>query len=252
MEGEEFSLDDVLGNGPAEEPEQTGQPRDEHGRFSSTAGDMEQAEPEPTETPPVSEESEPTHIPFAALKDERTKRQQAEAERQAMEARLQQYNAYFNQLQNQQQPEVNDDPVALIAEQIRQQIMPDVQMQVLTARVDVAETLARQKWQDYDDKVELFKEEAQKNPFLVQQVMQATNPAEYAYNVATQIAQARGYNNSPAPSREEMMAQIREELKAEMGLSNRQAPQTLANQRSVGTRTAQVSTAPFSINDVLP
>lgn len=251
------SLDDILNNEPDNEveqqPETIGQPRDEAGRFApKDQQGEEQQEPEAPaaqEGPPPSEQ-EPSHIPVAALKDERSKRQQIEAEKQELAARLQRYEAYFQQLEQQsQQTDEEPDPVAVLTAQIKQQVMSEVQHQQLTDRVNMTEVLARQKWADYDEKVELFKEEVQKNPYLMQQLMRAPNPAEYAYQVSEQIAVARNYG-SAQPSREQLKAELREELKAELGLGRPQAPTTLANDRSVGSRSGPAWSGPTDLGDI--
>lgn len=244
------SLDDIFGDGPAEDTEQAetiGQPRDEHGRFAPKEpgedADIEQRE----EGPPPSEQ-EPTHIPMAALKDERTKRQQLEAERQQLAERLQQYEAYFQQVQNGGQEE-EPDPIQLIAQQVISQLQPQQEMQMLTQKVEFAETLARQKWADYDEKVEHFKEAAKANPFLIQELRTAANPAEYAYNVANRILEAKQYGT--APSREQIEAEMREKILAEIGISNQpKAPTTLANERSVGARSGPGWSGPTSLGDI--
>jgi hypothetical protein len=253
------SLDDILNSEPAvetaPEPETIGQPRDESGRFAPREQGEEQ-QPEPIEAtpdapdaPPASEQ-EPSHIPMAALKDERTKRQQIEAERQQLAERLQQYEAYFQQLQAPQTDE-EPDPVDAFAAQIEQKIMSQVQHHQLTDKVNMTEVFARQKWADYDEKVELFKEEAKKNPYLVQQLMQAPNPAEYAYQVSEQIAVARNYGGAQ-PSREQLEAEIRQKIMAEIGMSPKvQAPTSLASERSVGSRGGPAWSGPTALGDIL-
>lgn len=257
-------LDDILSDEPNEpveaaQPETIGQPRDEQGRFAS----QETGETQEPESVTPTQTEDPAHIPIAALKDERTKRQQIEAEKQQLAERLAQYDAYFEQLNNQQAeqgpPDPAYDPVGYaewVSAQSQNQVMPQVQQmvqeQVLRARVDFTETLARQKWADYDEKVELFKAEAQRNPYLVQQMASASDPASFAYQVANQIAEARQYSSGNAmPDREQLKAQLREELKAELGLSNRQAPTSLANERSVGSRSGPAWSGPTPIGDIL-
>lgn len=244
------SLDEIFGGEQSNETEQAetiGQPRDEHGRFApKEAGEEEQLE-QPQDAPPASEQ-EPSHIPIAALKDERTKRQQIEAERQQMAERLQQYEAYFQQLQNGGQEE-EPDPIQLIAQQVQSALAPQYEMQMLTQKVDFAEALARQKWADYDEKVEHFKEAAKSNPFLLQELRTAANPAEYAYNVANRILEAKQYGS--APSREDIEAEMRAKIMAELGMSNQpKAPTTLANERSVGSRSGPAWSGPTPLGDI--
>lgn len=254
------SLDDILNSEPTEQVEQPVEtidpPRDEMGRFAPKEQGEQQPEaveaaPDAQDAPPASEQ-EPSHIPVAALKDERTKRQQAETERQELAARLQQYEAYFQQLQ-QQAPQTDEepDPIDALTAQIEQSVMSKVQHQHLTDKVNMTEVFARQKWADYDEKVELFKAEAQKNPFLVQQLMQAPNPAEYAYQVSEQIAVARNYGGT-APSREQLEAEIRQKIMAEIGMSPKPtAPTSLASERSVGSRSGPAWSGPTALGDIL-
>lgn len=260
------SLDDILNSEPTpavEQPVETiDPPRDEQGRFTpKEQGEEPQLkliEAAAQDAPPASEQ-EPPHIPYAAFKDERTKRQQIEADRQQIAAekqqmaeRLQQYEAYFQQLQ-QQAPQTDEepDPIDALTAQIEQSVMSKVQHQHLTDKVNMTEQFARQKWADYDEKVELFKAEAQKNPFLVQQLMQAPNPAEYAYQVSEQIAVARNYGGT-APSREQLEAEIRQKIMAEIGMSPKpQAPTSLASERSVGSRGGPAWSGPTALGDIL-
>lgn len=246
------SLDDIFGGGTPGDEEQAetiGQPRDDHGRFASKEpGEEQQEAPEAQEGTPPSEQQEPSHIPIAALKDERTKRQQLEAERQQMAERLQQYEAYFQQLQNGGQEE-EPDPIQLIAQQVMSQLQPQQEMQMLTQKVDFAEALARQKWADYDEKVEHFKEAAKANPFLIQELRAAANPAEYAYGVANKILEAKQY--SQQPSREDDKARMRAEIMAELGMSNQpKAPTTLADERSLGSRSGPAWAGPTPISQI--
>lgn len=247
------SLDDILNDEPegqTEQAETIGQPRDEQGRFAAKeAGEEQGQEQSAQQEEPPSSEQEPTHIPIAALKDERTKRQQIEAERQQMAERLQQYEAYFQSLQNGGQEE-ETDPVQLIAQQVIAQLQPQQEMQMLTQRVEFAEALARQKWDDYDEKVEHFKEAVKGNPFLLQELKAAPNPAEYAYGVASKILEAKAY--SQQPSREQIEAEMRAKIMAELGMSTQpKAPTSLVNDRSVGSRSGPAWSGPTPLNDIL-
>lgn len=244
------SLDDILNSEPAAEqqPETIGQPRDEQGRFAPKDEPGEQLEPEAQDSGPPPQEQEQSHIPIAALKDERTKRQQVEAERQELAARLQQYEAYFQQLQQGGQEE-EPDPIQVIAQQVMSQLQPQHEMQMLRQKADFAEVLARQRWADYDEKVEHFKEAARSNPFLLQELSRAADPAEYAYNVSNRILEAKQYGS--APSREEIEAQMREKIMAELGMNRPQVPTTLANERSVGSRSGPAWAGPTPLGQIL-
>jgi len=246
MENEAASLDELL-NAPAEDV--SGPPRDEHGRFAPQEpppGDEPVAEtPQPEQEGPPP--SEPQHVPLAALKDERDKRQQMEQQLHELNNRLQQYDAYFQQ---QAQPTIDEDPIAFVAQAVREQLAPQLQQELLQVRVQTAEAMARGRWADYDDKIELFKAEAQRNPFLLQQLQGAPDPATYAYNVANQIAEAQRYGGQ-APSREQIEAELREKIMQEIGIPQRQAPVSLANERNVGSRGGPAWSGPAPLEDLL-
>lgn len=264
------TIDDILNEepsvepeAPTETPEVTGRPRDEHGRFAPKEEGEPETQPqvaaEPESAPPA-QDQEAGHIPIAALKDERTKRQQAEEQ-------LRKYEEYFQQLQQPQQYEqptdVGLDPetqafVDLVRQQVTAEVMQSVQQytgnQLLMERGKFAEMRARDRYQDYDETVEHFKVAAGANQFILQELMKADDPAEYAYRVGKQVQEAQGIGQ--APSREQMRAEIeaeiREKLKAELGLpATRQAPSTLAAERSVGTRSGPAWTGPTPLGDLL-
>ena len=259
----EQSLGEILGSEePAiEEPtveapeaETPQRERDEHGRFvSKQAGDEQQAEPEASVTPTPEPEQE--RIPIAALKDERNKRQQ-------LEERLRQYDEYFAQLQAQpkQPTEVPDmfaDPdghQAYVIEQAVQRavekLQPAMQQQGTLTRAEVSEMLARQKYEDYDATVEVFKEAIAHNPFLVGQLHQSADPATFAYNAGKQYQQAKSYGTEAPLSREQIEAELREKIVAELNLRP-QVPTTLADARSVGSRSGPAWTGPTELGDIL-
>lgn len=123
---------------PAPEAE-AGQPRDEAGRFASKPKDAE------TAVPPAAER-EPQNVPVAALKDERSKRQAAEAE-------LAQARAFIAQMQRQpqaqpvpQQPAEKPDPIGAMldnpegfveqrAQQVARQLVAPLEQQMFADRL---------------------------------------------------------------------------------------------------------------------
>jgi len=225
---DDTSLGDILGGGEEAEVEE---PQVEEQGVEAE---------EPQDEPPASEEPEQSHIPVAALKDERTKRQAAEENARLLQERLQQFEAYYAQQQGGEVEE--DDPVELFA----QQIMGRAETRILEAKVQITETLARQKWDDYDEMADVFKEAAVANPFLVEELKRAPDPAAYAYGVAQKIHEAKGLTT--AQTRAQIEAEIREELKAEIGLK---APTSLANAQSKGGRGGPGWTGPKPLEDIL-
>lgn len=260
-------LESILSNEPtteapeAPEAETIGRPRDEHGRFVSASdpGDETPEAPAPEAAPPAAQqEAEPSHIPVAALRDERQKRQQAEE-------RLRWYEQ--QQLAPQQQhqepaeiPDVFTDPVAYtqwVAQQVRESVMQEVQQfggQFGTqTRAEVSEMLARRQYEDYDSVIEAsFKPAVAANPFLVQQMAQSPDPAGFAYKAGKQWAEAQKYGQAEPLSREQIEAEIRQKIMAELNLSqSQQAPNSLATERSVGSRPGPAWSGPADLGELL-
>lgn len=261
----ETPLDQILNDEPTEEiidetPEaQAERERDERGRFKAReeTGEEPVLEAEPESVTPTPEEQ---RVPIAALKDERQKRQE-------LERQLSEVHNYLAQLQapQQQQPQAVDmfeDPdgfKAQLAEQIRNELMQELQPTLnqhrTLTRAEMSEIAARQKYEDYDSTVEVFKEALATNPFLLTQLQQAADPATFAYNAGKQYSQAKAYGTEAPPSREQMEAEIearmRDKIMAEIGLNRPSAPSTIAGERSVGARTGPAWTGPKPLGDLL-
>ena len=254
-------LNEILNEQQAEQPAQTEavaetppqRERDEHGRFKAKeTGETEVTETTETSAPPAQEQE---RVPITALHDERTKRQQ-------LEAKLSQYEQWFAQQNHPPQqpteaPDVFLDPEghqAFVIEQAVQKALekltPAIQHGQTMSRAEVSEMLARQKFEDYDPTIEVFKEALQANPFLMQQLQQAPDPATFAYNAGKQYAAAKEYGGA-VPTREQIRQELLEEVKAEvLGHSRQQVPTTLAGDRSVGSRSGPASSS-ATLRDIL-
>lgn len=231
--------------------------RDELGRFKAK-DTGEETPDEPVAAPPAAE-TEQERVPIAALMGERQKRQQ-------LEDRLRQYDEYFARLnrepeQPQEAPDPFTDPDAHQAYVIEQavskaieRLTPQLQQSQVMSRAEVSEMLARQKFADYDQKIEAFKEAIQENPFLVSQVQNAPDPATFAYNAATKYLEAKQYGTA-APSREqieaEVEARLREKIMGELGMNSPKVPSTLADSRSVGSRSGPAWSGPTPLDSIL-
>ena len=259
------SLDDILnGNEPEEtnsqQEETSSQPRDEHGRFAPKESGEEQPreqQPPAQEGPPPSEQ-EQSHIPVAALKDERQKRQEAEQ-------RLQQYEEYFRQLQqagqSQQQEELPDpvsDPYAYaqwlsnaVSQQVMQQVQQTGNQYMGMTRAQVSEMMARSRHDDYDQMLGVFAEAINENPFLAQQAAQHPDPATFAYNAAKQWQQAKQFGSQAPVTREQIEAEMRQKIMAELNMPKPQVPTTLASEQSKGSRGGPEWSGPPSLKEIL-
>lgn len=258
------SWGEVLSGEPEQQPapEQDapqGQPRDEHGRFASAQQQEEQGDAAalPQQEAPPASEPEPSHIPIAALKDERGKRQTLERELEQARAVLQQYEGYFAQQPAPQAPEIDpeQDPLAWLKSEVTKavlaEVQPQTQEQQFRTHVHVSEQFARSKWPDYDQKVEVFKSMVQQAPVLWQAMQEAADPAAYAYNAANNMLSARALGDAPAPSEAEIEARLREKIMAEIGVQPPNVPTSLASQQSRGSRGGPAWSGPTAWGDVL-
>jgi len=161
-------------------------------------------DPEPTVDPPATPAPEVTTtpepreemVPLAALRAEREKRQRIAQE-------LAQY-----QQQNQFNPEAfYQDP---------RNIQTYVQQQLLNERINLSRSMVATLNPDYAEMEDLFVEEATKNPALRDEMLQAENPALFAYQTAKTLRTLREAQSGDLEKRlrAEIEAKVRAELEA--------------------------------------
>lgn len=238
---------------PTEQPPETiGQPRDEHGRFASVEPEtgVEQA-PEPETVPPTAEPQ--NGLPpaeYAALRDERRKRQEAEQRALYLEQQ-------FQQMQPAQQlpapVDFWEDPHQYMARQFDefgQTLLQRFEQRQQQQRVDASEAAARAKYSDYAEKVDAFRLAAAANPALVQQMTAASDPAEFAYSRGKTAIEVERYG-----SVEDLIAAERAkweaELKGALTQPSLTAPSTIANERSVSARAGPAWVGPAALDSIL-
>lgn len=225
-------------------------PRDEMGRFAPKDAGVEPPTTEQPAAPPAAEPA--TGLPpheFAALKDERRKRQEAEARA-----------AFLEQQLRQPPPATEAEPVdfwenpnAVISNQVNQAVntaLQEWERRQVQQRAEAAEAAARAKYPDYDDAFAKFREQLQFNPALMQDLNRAADPAEFAY----QRGRAAIDMADPESYRAKIEAEVRQKLEAEL-LANAPRPQTLppttAGQRSVSGRGGPQWGGPPGLKDIL-
>lgn len=267
METEGTSLEDILNDKPdtpiVEEPavEATetpaepeapadDRPRDENGRFVAKETGVEQAEVTTEAAKPVPP-TEQTGLPkeeFAALKDERRKRQ--ELEREVVELRQQ-----FTQRQQPQEVPADfwDNPEGFMAQrfdQFGEQLLQRFQQQQLTERIDASEAAAAARYADYDDARRAFQQAAMANPSLVKQMTAASDPAEFAYTTGK-----RAMDLERVGSIEEILKAERAKWEAERmqppAAPALQFPASTVTDRNVGSRTGPAWNGPTPLGDIL-
>lgn len=258
----EGHLDNLLNGEPTEapaeviaetasEPETIGQPRGPDGKFLSTQEtgvETPATEPEPvTPTEPVDDVQRGQ---YAALKDERRKRQEAEARAADLEAK-------WLQAQRQAQPqeaEIDfwDNPQAVIGQQFqqfKQQLRQELRQEQITERIDASEVQARSKYADYDDALHAFRQAVQANPTLAQQMTASPDPAEFAYKkgkTALDLERVGSIDDLLKSERAKWEAEARAAMPAPPTL-----PATTAADGSVGGRSGPAWAGPGTVNDYL-
>jgi hypothetical protein len=265
----ERSIDELLSDEPAEptteaapqeateptpEPEAQAEdrPRDpETGQFlpKQTGVEEGQAQPVAEAVPPAADQL-PAHE-FAALKDERRKRQ-------ALEQQIADLNARFVASQQRPvQPEAPvdfwDNPQGVIATQVQQAVTQALQaekQQQTMARINESEVKAKATYADYDDAFRAFQQAATANHSLIQQMTAASDPAEFAYKkgkTALDLERVGSIDELLANAK----AQWEQEARAAMPVPTAALPSTTATDGSVGGRTGPAWAGPVPLDQLL-
>jgi hypothetical protein len=148
---------------------------------------------------PTTPEPKEEHVPLAALKAERAKRQE-------YEARVRQYE---QQAQQQPLPDFNQSPDGYI-----QAVLNQHSQQLQARMLGALEAQARETYPDYDEVFQIVQESAESNPALTQQIMQAPNPAMAAYKLGKQLHEMQAMQD-PDAYRAKIEAEIRAKVDAE-------------------------------------
>jgi hypothetical protein len=123
----------------------------------------------------------------AATIGERRRRQEAEAERDALRQQLAQLQQPQPVQQQQGPPDRWEDPEGydqwLVGEATKAAKAEAVQAYQYQ-RIETSAAQYRTQVSDYDEKIAVFGQMVQSNPALLEQLHKAPNPAEYAYNAA--------------------------------------------------------------------
>lgn len=158
------------------------------------------AVPEPAAAAPQQPMTDKEKAFYTAMSEERRKRQEIERK--------------FNELQQAQPPQEPkafwDDPEAAL-----QTFKHEVDKVVTTTRMDTAEQIARSKYNDFDDKINVFAEVLQSTPGLREHWMQAPDPAEFAYRTGKNYMELQQAGNIDA-LRAKIESEVRMKLEAEM------------------------------------
>jgi hypothetical protein len=191
-----------------------------------------QADDDPGAPPAPEEEIPSGHVPRAALEDERRKRQEAQTASKELEDRIaeleKQLTAPPSQPAPQPQPQTPQVPPVAPPQQPIQP-PPDPwtdpegalaherfvnQKNLMDMRISFGQDMMRSANPDYDEVEAVFIAEAQRDPVLAMQMMQAPNPAKYAYEKGRQFKLMNEIGSDPAAYEQSLRDKIMEELKA--------------------------------------
>lgn len=214
----------------------------------TVAEEVEQVEPEQLAAKGEEKSASPAPVeeqPFdhAAVKAERTRRQDAERERDELRKQIE-----ASQTPVEERVSLWDDD-AKWQEQFGSEISNQaVSQATFNAKLDTSEMLARDKFDDFDARKEEFLALAKENPALTQQALNDPHPWRKAYQLAKSHATMTELGATDVDT---LRAKIREELEAEMAQKPPvQIPSSLAgNQSSRGGN--QATPGPLTLDQIL-
>lgn len=191
------------------------------------------AQAEPAQAEPT--QQEPSHVPLAALHEERRKRQELERKQQEIERKLAEAEAFRQaalqfqakpQSEKPKEPEEDDetrfyrDPIGYQRELVKRAI-EETERKNFALRVEASKRLLLKEVQDYDAAEAEFMRAAEHDENLKRQVMHHPDPARFAYEVGRMIHETRGIG-SITEYRKKVEAEVEARIRAELA---KQQPQ---------------------------
>lgn len=223
-------LEQVYEGTPAEQPAQ-----------------VEQQEQVPTgddtSVPPTPEEPKEPEVDWRA-EAEKAKKLAEEAERKA-KGLEQAIAAARAKVREQPQPTFTEDPEAYV-----QRVRQETQQQLAQLRVEFAQNAARSRYADYDEKEEVFARLAEQNPYLVAQLQQAADPADFAYRAAKFHLEMEAAGGSVDALKAKLAADLQAERQAKFAKQTANLPKTLSGATGTGRTSSQVFTGPTPLSDI--
>jgi hypothetical protein len=213
--------------------------RDEKGRFAPK-GEKEDVSPTSVEPP----------LDHAALIGERRRRQEAEQRFEQLQAQLaQQAQPQFQQQQGipdrWEDPEGYDRYLIAQASQLAEERAVHA---VQTQRIYSSAVAARSKYADYGDAHAVFGDMVQTNPTLFQQMVNAPDPAEFAYQTAKTEMEIRQYGGIDKLVEARVQAEL---AKAQPAPTQSNIPDTLADAQSARGSSSAQAFKPMSLDEIL-
>ncbi len=220
MSVEPTPFDELLNDNPAPEqdaaPEEPTPEPESVDDPESSEGTGEDETPEADQEAPPAPDVHERMVPLQAVEDERRKRQ-------ALEQSVQQLQSQITALQQPKQPDPEPeflDPEAVNhAKQYVDSTVSSLKREMAVTNANLVEQTFRAANPDYDDVARDVYQAAEQNPALAQQILNAPNPAEYAYRLGQAARQKReldGFVQNYGGSVEEMKAKLAEELRPQL------------------------------------
>jgi len=210
----------------------------------------------PKEAAPVAE-TQPPPKPAAPQQEQLTPRERA-AIAQAMDERRkrQEFERRLKELESTKPVEPPkafwDDPEGAL-----KNFEQRIEGVAVTTKLNTAETIARSKHQDFDEKVAVFADVLGKTPGLHQQWLNSPDPAEFAYQLGKnhlELQQVGSMDAMRAQIEKETRLKVEAEFKAKAEAEAKQRaaiPGSLSQARGVGGSNTPVWDGPPSLDSVL-
>lgn len=229
--------------------------RDEHGRFKSKEETGVETPPAPEAVaepvPPTEQANQLPPQEFAALKDERRKRQ-------ALEDEVRQMREQFTRMQpvqpQQPPPDFWDDPTAFMShmrKEMRVELLQSLREEQQTEKINASEQAAIAKYPDYPDAFNAFQQAVQLNPRLAEEMVRAPDPAEFAYSKGKAALAIEQYGSIDALLAAERQKWENEARSAFPTTQKPALPSTTAADGSVAARGNPAYAGSPSIDDIL-
>ena len=208
-----------------------------------------EAKPAAPVTPPAQDMTPKEKAAFAAAADERRKRQALEQQL----AQMRQQQQPTAQPQPGEQPKTFwDDPEGNL-----KRAQEAMRQEGLSIRMNTTEILARNRYPDFQEKVDKFSELVQTTPGLAQQWVAAPDPADFAYRVAKQHIELEQFGSIEDWKASET-ARIRAEVEAQVASKAKEQqarvaaiPPSLSAAKGAGAKNQPAFSGPPSLDSIL-
>ncbi len=192
-----------------QQPETTEEVNEEEPEQVETKGE-EETEPPAVEEEPKTETVQPSYEEIAARANAFQRKAEDEVrKRQAIEQQMQR--------PPEETPDFWENPEGVIKNQV-DQVRQEIGQEFQTRLLNMSESSAKARHDDYDEKFHIFSQMVQRDPSVYQQMLQQPDPAEYVYSTAKRLMDIQSIGDVDAfkeKTRSEIRAEIEAEVKAE-------------------------------------